>query len=78
MAHNVISTLPHLTSLNVQRRAPVEYEPRPFKLGLDGSVGDQAESRACRSRAARGALLGIMLGSTIYGTALILLGIIKL
>jgi hypothetical protein len=78
MANNVISTLPDLTALDMQRVAPVEYKHGLAGPCLDGSEGELAESRAYRSRAARGALLGITLGAVIYGSALILLGIIKL
>ena len=73
MANKVISAPPDLSDL-----APVEYKRWPARPGLDGSAGQLAESPACRIRAARGALLGVLLGAAFYGTVLILLGVIKL
>jgi len=94
MANQVISTPLDLSELDLQQRvAPVEYRhwparpglarpglarPELIRPGLDGSAGQLAESPACRSRAARGALLGILLGAATYGAGLILLGVIKL
>lgn len=78
MANIVISTPPDLSELNMQQRvAPVEYEHGPATPGLDGPAGKLAESPRCRSRAARGALLGILLGVAFYAAVLISLGVIK-
>jgi hypothetical protein len=79
MANKVISTPPDLSEQDMQQRvAAVEYKHCPARPGLDGSAGKLAESPASRSRSARGALLGILLGAAIYGAGLILLGVIKL
>jgi hypothetical protein len=79
LANNTISTPADLSELDMQQRvAPVEYKHWPARPGSDGSAGELAESPACRSRAARGALLGILLGTAFYGAVLILLGVIKL
>jgi hypothetical protein len=79
MANILISTPPDLSALNMRQRvAPVEYKYWPAGPGLDGSAGKQAESPRCRSRAARGAVLGILLGAAIYAAVLIPLGVIKL
>jgi hypothetical protein len=80
MANEVISTPADLSELDMQQRVvPVEYKHRPATPGLaKPSFDEAAESPACRSLAARGALLGITLGAAIYGAALILLGVIKL
>ena len=79
MANKVISTPPDLSELDTQQRvAPVEYKHWPDRPGLDGSTGELAESPTCRSRAARGALLGILLGTAFYGAVPILLGVSKL
>jgi hypothetical protein len=79
MAYILISTPPDLSELNMRRRvAPIEYEHWPARLGLDGSAGKLADSPRCRSRAARGAVLGILLGAAFYAAVLIPLGVIKL
>jgi hypothetical protein len=79
MAYKVIATPPDLSELDMQQRvAPTEYKHWPARPGLDGSAGELAESPACRIRAARGALLGILLGAAFHGAVLILLGVIKL
>ena len=79
MANDTISTPSDLSELDMQQRvAPVEYKTWPASPGLDGSAGELAESPACRSRAARGALLGVLLGAAFYGVALILLDVIRL
>jgi hypothetical protein len=79
MANKMISSPPDLSKLAIhQSVAPVEYKHWPARPSLDGSARELAESPACRSRAARGALLGIMLGAAFYGAVLILLGVIKL
>jgi hypothetical protein len=79
MANILISTPPDLFELNMQQRvAPVEYKHWPARPGSDGSAGKLAESPGCRSRAARGALLGILLGGAFYAAVLIPLGVIKL
>jgi hypothetical protein len=79
MANNTISTPADLSELDMQERvASVEYKHWPARSGSDGSAGKLAESPACRSRAARGAFLGMLLGATFYGAVLILLGVLKL
>jgi hypothetical protein len=79
MANITISTPSDLSEPDVhQRVATVEYMHWPARLGLDGSARELAESPACRSRAARGALLGMLLGAAFDGVVLILLGVIKL
>jgi hypothetical protein len=79
MANKVISTPPDLSDLDIQRGvAPVEYKHWPVRPALDRSAGELAESPACRSRAARGALLGMLLGAAFYGAILVLLGVVKL
>jgi hypothetical protein len=79
MTNNLISTPSDLSDLDIQQRvAPVEYKRWPARPSLDGSAWELAESPACRSRAARGALLGILLGAEFYGAVLILLRFIKL
>jgi len=78
MAYKVISTAQDLSKLEIQQRvAPVEYKRWPARPSSNASAGELAESPACRSRAARGALLGTLLGAALYGTVL-MLGVIKL
>jgi hypothetical protein len=77
MANRVISIPLTLSELDMQH-APVESEYWPARSRLDGSVGELAESPARRSSAARGALLGILVGTALYGAVLILFGVIKL
>ena len=75
MANEVISTPLDPSELDTQQRvASVEYQHWPARPGVDGSAGELAESPASRSRAARGALLGMLLGAAFYGAVPILLG----
>ena len=87
MANKVISIPPDVSELDMQQRiVPLEYGRWPARTGWGGPPAgfageDHTEllaALASSSRAARGALRGVLVGAAFYGTILLLLGVIKL